>query len=154
MFEPAQGFSGHTDSVSNAQQFLVLGPFAAGTLVESVRLQLSSNGTAVAHSVSVAAAIGASRQGNAGSLGAGVGIVQVSGANQAGIPAIVVNVAAGGGDRNYRIPVGVEIRDGSKWLIVGHQASVASPGDTLTVAVAMLRRVRIGQSNRPAKDAE
>ena len=153
MFIPGPGLVGHQDSLSGTREFIVLGPMPVDSVVGTLRIAISCSGAASIQIIAVAAAIGSSHEATLVALNAGRSLIRFSNVRTVGPQSVTFGFAAAGGERRLDVPVGILIKGGPQWIIVGAMASIATSNSGIVASVSTLQPFGEAQSNRPAKDS-
>lgn len=141
MFIPGPGMVGHEDGILSTRTFLVLGPIPGGSVVDIVRVAVSCSGAASTQVILVAAAIGSSSEASQVALNAGRSLIRFSDIRTLGPGTVSFGIGTTGGERRLEIPVGILIKGGPQWVVVGVQSSIASGNSGLVVSVSTLQKI-------------
>lgn len=153
MGEASYGKVGHITDLGGTNQFIVLGPFAAGTVLISLRLQLSAIGTAGGHVVTLGAVYGGSKEGSLIAFNAGTSLVHVSNVGFGEKRAVRAQFDATGGQRTFELPVGVRVQRGSVYVIVGVVSGEADADTDLTASVSTSVGTVSARGGEPSADS-
>lgn len=141
MFIPGPGLVGHQDSLSQTTTFVSLGPVPNGSIVKSLRIAISCSGAASVQVIAIAAAIGSSKEGSLVALNAGRSLIRFSNVRTVGPPSVTFGLAAAGGERRLEIPIGVLVKGGAQWVIVGVLSTLVAANCGLVASVSTLQSV-------------
>ncbi len=134
----ARNFNGASET------FLLLGPFAAGSVVERWGVHISVLGTTSSDRLTLAASLGASGEATQEALDAGSPVVQRGAVRIGRTPGMTFDLEPSGEIRII-VPVGVLVGAGSRYMVVGFIQS------EVTVVSRLTTWAEVGQGRgRPA----
>lgn len=154
MYIPGPGLVGHYDSLSGTRRYIVLGPMPVGSVVDTLRIAISCSGAASIQIIAIAAAIGSSHEGTLEALNVGRSLIRFSNVATVGPGSVTFGLAAGGGERRLEIPIGILIKGGPQYIIVGAMASIATSNTGMVASVSTLQSIGDATSNRPVRESE
>lgn len=137
-FSPAAGDGFTSIAVAGVQEFFVAGPFAAGSVLRRIFLDVTILADVVGGDLRVAFTVGASAVANLASFQAGSSVLRRSDSNIAGVPCFAWRNIVEMHARMQLFP-GVRFAGGSNYVIVGVENASASASTLVNAALEIVR---------------